>query len=1061
MDTHGDATLSTGESAPTGMTIDPVSSDPVPRWQWQTVPEGQGVPGVGLEPVGVARIGHRIYVLCQGERLYSLHCYDLDTGRWIPERDLLVEAGDHQGPSWRFSPAVFALNGWLLLVGGSNEFEGSPLYSDVWAYDPATRHWALVGDAPYPLYEVSVCVCGSKAFIFSGKYKSSSLLYRETYVTLSLSGGVAVWGDIRQFPKFKGFNRMTGLYCMDLGDWVLLQCENASMALRPSASGRDEWREWARPGRHHMIPDHVCRLNTHQWVSIQSMAGGSVTHPVEIISLPTPAVVSQISVRSLPDALSCTSVDIVHDEPDILALFALLFRLAHLYDARATQACLVVMSSMTEIYPDKNFLLMSGGNVKPLFESAKIFLLTLYGSKDVQTFTGPIPSNVMDTVSLAVSLCHDCWLPVIFYIMAHVTGAASKLTEATTDVSVQGCLHIVNTIVQGLCASTPPELWHPLIASSLSMKHPEGGNDGGENRLGGDGPLSKVLSCLTALSHGVQGVDALPLWMAPMQTYLDKAEESDPLGVVVGRASLSAWDSGVPTMPPRDAMDILRRDLGGGGWNDVSALMQSLLRMAVQFPVYIPVWTQMVSQLGGRGSIGEVDLSSVLIGTDSVHHALRLLYAAPPISRLQLHPDTPTHIVPYLHNAASRRSDVEARPPRDPYSEMGTVLQMPPQGVVGEGPSIVSLHPVWSDLDEFYCATGYPIGGGRCLMLVHEYEGNGNSVDYSMTCEWLVVQEESGEESDVLRRRHEVSLETETVNEGAPCLTHVRSSFMWMCGGALYVLLHRAESKGRTFVPCADPHLLYRVDTETLEWTPIPDINHPPVMCTTECEYVSLDGKLFLYGCMPIDAETGSVAEVTPHTSGTTLVFDPEALTWLRVQDSSPYMGCSVWRPVTCEAQGRAYFLFNPLLTERAPIDSSLYTVDEFGKCRPLGDTPSRDHVLVSPGMACLDNTIYMASPAAKHGGCTIPTVRLISFRFLFSFTPSPIALAFDTLTGEYTTCGKCPCVFEAVSDMMGFKTFQLSESTFLLYNSGSGMNLWVMRVDVEAHRRVQEKSVC
>ncbi|GIQ91177.1 hypothetical protein KIPB_014313, partial [Kipferlia bialata] len=213
-------------------------------------------------------------------------------------------------------------------------------------------------------------------------------------------------------------------------------------------------------------------------------------------------------------------------------------------------------------------------------------------------------------------------------------------------------------------------------------------------------------------------------------------------------------------MPQDDALDILRADLGDGGWNSPPLLVQCLVKVAGQFPSYQAVWAQMALGVG-VDSIPQVDLSAIPLDAEDMRHALGVLYAAPPIQNLVLHPDTPLHVVSYLRRAAMFRSVACETPMPDTYSYMGPLVPLTQDPVVETGPDIVSVRHIHAtdSLEGLEVLTSCAIGKGRCLVVAQRL-GTGRSgdrTDPSLPCEWYVLskgvtfveyEEETEDESD-------------------------------------------------------------------------------------------------------------------------------------------------------------------------------------------------------------------------------------------------------------------------------------------------------------------------
>ncbi|GCA64456.1 hypothetical protein KIPB_014314, partial [Kipferlia bialata] len=213
-------------------------------------------------------------------------------------------------------------------------------------------------------------------------------------------------------------------------------------------------------------------------------------------------------------------------------------------------------------------------------------------------------------------------------------------------------------------------------------------------------------------------------------------------------------------MPQDDALDILRAELGDGGWNSPPLLIQCLVRVAGQFPSYQAVLAQMALGVGVDG-IPQVDLSAISLDAEDMRHALGVLYAAPPIQNLILHPDTPLHVASYLRRAAMVQSVASETPVPDAYSYMGPLVPLTQDPVVETGPCIVSVRRILGrgPLEGLNVLTSCSLGKGRCLVVAQRL-GTGRSryrADPSLPCEWYILtkgvtfvewEEETEDESD-------------------------------------------------------------------------------------------------------------------------------------------------------------------------------------------------------------------------------------------------------------------------------------------------------------------------
>ncbi|GIQ90338.1 hypothetical protein KIPB_013094, partial [Kipferlia bialata] len=249
---------------------------------------------VGMKPLEVVRIDRRLYLLCSrmvGDEAGPLwlFCYDLDLGQWVPGGE--VQAQDNERPVGRHSPLFFALDGCIILTGGSL-YLGGVVLSDVWSFDPRLGHWTHQVDVPYPVYCPGVGVLSSKAYLFGGKTTFSGN-HRATYLTLTLIGGATVWGEPRPCPVLTSMSSTPIMSCMDMGEWLLIRERYNIVAFRPSPSGQDdEWRGWWDRDSGSSAC-HTCRLSPCLSMSITL---GIRTEPIGIQCLPPFMCAAQLRV---------------------------------------------------------------------------------------------------------------------------------------------------------------------------------------------------------------------------------------------------------------------------------------------------------------------------------------------------------------------------------------------------------------------------------------------------------------------------------------------------------------------------------------------------------------------------------------------------------------------------------------------------------------------------------------------------------------------------------------------------------------------------------------------
>ncbi|GIQ89726.1 hypothetical protein KIPB_012275 [Kipferlia bialata] len=102
--------------------------------------------------------------------------YTISTDRWrVVERE--------EGAVWpggKLFHSAFTLGGKLYIVGGHKPKvplcrRFSPITRDCWVFDPSTRVWTQLEDAPCLLVHSDCCVCGDTAHIFGGECKEYSI----------------------------------------------------------------------------------------------------------------------------------------------------------------------------------------------------------------------------------------------------------------------------------------------------------------------------------------------------------------------------------------------------------------------------------------------------------------------------------------------------------------------------------------------------------------------------------------------------------------------------------------------------------------------------------------------------------------------------------------------------------------------------------------------------------------------------------------------------------------------------------------------------------------------
>ncbi|GIQ83298.1 hypothetical protein KIPB_004600 [Kipferlia bialata] len=774
--------------------------------------------------------------------------------------------------------------------------------------------------------------------------------------------------------------------CLDLGEWALIMRE--SVCVRYPLGAAPEWVEYPKVdegyvGRPTVLAHHVCRLSAGVWVNIESMANGRVDTPIELHYIAPSLAGAQISVAALAPRLQCSVADVVEDVVRLsvclypptdlfFPLLAVAFRVAVLNDTDATSAFTRTLRSLPKPLPDRS----ETSGSKPLFDSVISFLLQLLSSPEVTGCTGTIPVNPIETVVLALSLGSCAIEPITHRLCFQGMLVMMTIFRRRSAHAIQCCVAFLDTLSE----TAMGDLFQSMASDVLVFEDRgrrsilasmEGENPLHENHLGRAGGLSHAFSCLTILQFGRQADGTYPEWMGPIKVSLDKEREKDPLGVLAATAAFNAGPVGFT--PPNAVLDELKRTVGPCGWENPAHMMQCLVGMTLDHPRYLGVWQQMAARVTKDCSIRAVDISAYLVEPDRMSDVLSVLYAAPSIPSLTLHPETPSHVGAFLRRAALCPSQVKQWPHPAPYSFMGTPILTHPPGVVSVGPPIVSLTELdHFGLDRVMCLSSCALGDGRCLVMAQpRLETSQYDPDTSMPCEWYTIQEEdteSDEDEDMFHPGF-AHVRVDKVENGPP-LAHVQGCNMWMNGGSMFVLLHMAEMTRPQpleimHTPCEEWHQLYRVDTDTMQWTLIPDPSHPPYIDLGYCgsRGLSVDGKLVLYLADGIQGgvHRAGLSAVNDKPDSATLVFDPEAVAWVQVEKAPMIVGRFI--QCECKAQEKVYFRGNPMhrIHEQGP--SSFQSADAYGKITSLGDTLPITHVTAHPGILCVDNTIYMATP--------------------------------------------------------------------------------------------------
>ncbi|TGD76684.1 malectin domain-containing carbohydrate-binding protein [Hymenobacter wooponensis] len=130
--------------------------------------------------LGGATVGGKIYAIGgqndhDGTRSIRafLHVYDPATNAWTRLANL---------PSNRshFEPGTIALDGKILIVGGSDNFSD---YGDILSYDPATNIWSKFCDLPTTLVAPFAQVIGSNLVVAQGARDNNAIPEKATYLT--------------------------------------------------------------------------------------------------------------------------------------------------------------------------------------------------------------------------------------------------------------------------------------------------------------------------------------------------------------------------------------------------------------------------------------------------------------------------------------------------------------------------------------------------------------------------------------------------------------------------------------------------------------------------------------------------------------------------------------------------------------------------------------------------------------------------------------------------------------------------------------------------------------
>jgi N-acetylneuraminic acid mutarotase len=127
-----------------------------------------------------ATVGGKIYAIGgqkdhDGPRSIGsfVHVYDPITNTWARVADLPVNRS-------HFEPGTIALDGKILIVGGSNNFSD---YGDILSYDPATNLWSKFCDLPTTLVAPFAQVIGSNLVVAQGARDNNAIPEKTTHLT--------------------------------------------------------------------------------------------------------------------------------------------------------------------------------------------------------------------------------------------------------------------------------------------------------------------------------------------------------------------------------------------------------------------------------------------------------------------------------------------------------------------------------------------------------------------------------------------------------------------------------------------------------------------------------------------------------------------------------------------------------------------------------------------------------------------------------------------------------------------------------------------------------------
>ncbi|TGE03202.1 malectin domain-containing carbohydrate-binding protein [Hymenobacter fodinae] len=125
-------------------------------------------------------VGGKIYAIGgqrdhDGQRSIGafVHAYDPATNAWTRLADLPVNRS-------HFEPGTIALDGQILIVGGSNNFSD---YGDILSYDPATNAWSTFCTLPATLVAPFAQVIGSTLVVAQGARDNNAIPEKSTQLT--------------------------------------------------------------------------------------------------------------------------------------------------------------------------------------------------------------------------------------------------------------------------------------------------------------------------------------------------------------------------------------------------------------------------------------------------------------------------------------------------------------------------------------------------------------------------------------------------------------------------------------------------------------------------------------------------------------------------------------------------------------------------------------------------------------------------------------------------------------------------------------------------------------